>query len=421
MSHVDEGALHAYLDGALDEYPAADAAEIRAHLETCGHCAERLEEERRIRADAHDLLGLAAPDVAVPDFEELRAYVARTRAAPGGMSGRAFRLRWAASIALALGTGWLLRGGLPGVTDRGLPGSLERFEAEEATRVERPATEPSELAEGAAASPSTRATATAERVLEPDAIVATPEERGAGAAALLAEEAYEDAEAPAPPVEAPRPVDAASRLGQDPVSSPSEAARRASAEVAVPAAQLGRQIVEAPTEPVAVTEGLRVMDTNVVVAAPVSADDRPGGDTVASPARADEAGPEEESARSRAAAPVVSALERDAFAARRPVDEDEVPDPGEPSLVVPGYDVVSVTNLGQGTQYTGVHVIQRLPDGSMLEIFHLEPEAERSVVPAAAEGVNEVALRTESGWIVMRGAIPESELDAMLSALFPTG
>ena len=25
MSHVDEGALHAYLDGALDEYPPAEA------------------------------------------------------------------------------------------------------------------------------------------------------------------------------------------------------------------------------------------------------------------------------------------------------------------------------------------------------------------------------------------------------------
>ena len=144
-------------------------------------------------------------------------------------------------------------------------------------------------------------------------------------------------------------------------------------------------------------------------------------DTVASPARADEAAAEEERTRSRAAAPVVSALEQDAFAARRLVDEDEAPDPGEQSLVVPGHDVVSVTNLGQGTQYTGVHVIQRLPDGSMLEIFHLEPGAERSVVPAAAEGLKEVAVRTESGWIVMRGAIPEAELGAMLSALFPTG
>ncbi|MBM4185483.1 MAG: hypothetical protein FJ207_14905, partial [Gemmatimonadetes bacterium] len=112
MSHVDEGALHAYLDGALDEYPAAEARRIREHVETCAMCMERLAEERKVREDANAILGLAAPQVEVPTFEELRAYVVRTtKAERSTMSVRLYRMSWAASVVLALGTGWMLRGG----------------------------------------------------------------------------------------------------------------------------------------------------------------------------------------------------------------------------------------------------------------------------------------------------------------------
>ena len=61
MSHVDKGALHAYLDGALDEYPAADAERIREHLDRCAECADRLCSGRKVGRDAADLLGLRAP------------------------------------------------------------------------------------------------------------------------------------------------------------------------------------------------------------------------------------------------------------------------------------------------------------------------------------------------------------------------
>ncbi|MGB0543355.1 MAG: anti-sigma factor family protein, partial [Longimicrobiales bacterium] len=111
MSHVDEGALHAYLDGALDEYPATEARRIRDHLDACSACAERLEAERGLRSDAHAMLGLAAPAVDMPSFEELRAYVERTRPATSRTTVRVTRLSWAASVMLALGVGWILRGG----------------------------------------------------------------------------------------------------------------------------------------------------------------------------------------------------------------------------------------------------------------------------------------------------------------------
>ena len=51
MSHVREGDLHAYLDGALEEYPVHEAERIRSHLEECGECMARLEEERAERRE----------------------------------------------------------------------------------------------------------------------------------------------------------------------------------------------------------------------------------------------------------------------------------------------------------------------------------------------------------------------------------
>jgi len=111
MSHVDKGELHAYLDGALDEFPQAEAERIREHLDGCAECAGELEVERKVRADAEAMLALAVPEVDLPSLEELRAYVKRTRPARQSVSVRMYRMGWAASIALALGTGWMLRGG----------------------------------------------------------------------------------------------------------------------------------------------------------------------------------------------------------------------------------------------------------------------------------------------------------------------
>ena len=111
MSHVDEGALHAYLDGALDEYPPGEARRVREHVETCAVCAAKLAEERKIRDEAHAILGLAAPEVVAPTLEELRAYVRASRPARTTVSMQIYRMGWAASVVLALGTGWMLRGG----------------------------------------------------------------------------------------------------------------------------------------------------------------------------------------------------------------------------------------------------------------------------------------------------------------------
>ncbi len=97
MQHVDEGRLHAWLDGELPDEERA----VERHLEECEACRARADEERRIRAAASAILLGADPGeiamrrmVAVPTPRRPRRWVA---------------VGWAASVLLALGVGWMAR------------------------------------------------------------------------------------------------------------------------------------------------------------------------------------------------------------------------------------------------------------------------------------------------------------------------
>lgn len=120
MQHIDEGLLNAYLDDALDAYPPEDARWVQEHLESCGECELRLEEQRSIRAAAHTLLDGAAP--AGVEFASLEALRAEAHGAtpaeegdPAAAMSRArgpgvfVQLSWAASILVAVGAGWMAR------------------------------------------------------------------------------------------------------------------------------------------------------------------------------------------------------------------------------------------------------------------------------------------------------------------------
>ena len=70
MSHVDEGTLHAYLDGEL---PPAERTAVEAHLAECARCRANLIEERALRERASAVLGSARPsERPAPPLEQLR-------------------------------------------------------------------------------------------------------------------------------------------------------------------------------------------------------------------------------------------------------------------------------------------------------------------------------------------------------------
>lgn len=245
MQHVDEGTLHALLDGALRAHEPERADRVEAHLETCADCRARLEAAATLREEASGILDATDTTVARPDFEEVRARagatapdIDETRGTPGGgPAGTGLRrqyrwtrgLAWAATIVVALGTGYMARD-LVGPTGEPVSRTTDAIEADRsAAQAERgPSAEgPDERSEAerpAAEAPST----------EPDA----------------------DA---APAGQPPTDVEAPARdAGADRQDAPSEPARArtpvAEEEQAAPAEGGGRRLEAARQEPEAVPE-----------------------------------------------------------------------------------------------------------------------------------------------------------------------
>jgi len=169
MSHVDDGTLHAYLDGELSP---AEVQGVEAHLAQCPACRGRLDEERALITRAGELLALAAPpDRELPPF----------RAGDVKPSTRLWwkvrlPLAWAATIVLALGIGtYLGRGGEQALQPQKAPSDAqaagrraldapitsERARRESLNRVRSDASTPSEARP---AVPAQRALAKADRV-----------------------------------------------------------------------------------------------------------------------------------------------------------------------------------------------------------------------------------------------------------------
>lgn len=177
MWHVDEGTLHAYLDGALEAGGSPGPETVEAHVQACAECAARLEEAARLHERARAILRTGAPEeVPIPEFDQIRARTQRTRRAAPSRRRWVPPLAWAASVVLAVAAGWSVRGALLGPEVAALTSEL-----------------------GPAGEPSPAARVAAERAA---ATVADSGEAAAVVAAAPAGQAAAERE-PTPRVEAP--------------------------------------------------------------------------------------------------------------------------------------------------------------------------------------------------------------------------
>jgi hypothetical protein len=148
MSHVDEGELTAYADGAYT-LGEADAQRIELHLAECVNCRNRLAQAQALSGRAAEILSVAAPaSFSVPSFDEVRDAARPRRRMP------AIPLTWAASVLLAVGLGWFGRDAM--------------IQQQRITEVARPNVEP------AAEEARTAAPAATDQAAQPTAVATAP-------------------------------------------------------------------------------------------------------------------------------------------------------------------------------------------------------------------------------------------------------
>jgi hypothetical protein len=436
MSHVDKGALHAYLDSALDEYPASEARRVREHLESCAVCVGRLEEERRLRQDATAMLGLAAPEVEVPSFEELKAYVKAMRPRPTRASLRLYRMGWAASVVLALGAGWMVRGGQLTQRDAGRPG-VAGPDASAASRLvptaEREVGDFATSVDGVEGRAVSRQVDRQEVVIQADLVrdnlsktAAQPAEVVVGGVAelgvteldavergVVAQNRVVDDFADRDEIEARR--EEAVALEEAVVLADANVADRASVGERVNEAELRSVGVGAAVATLPLAQARERADTVSIDRAvqPLVAA-QPEQERVAAPARRRADGLERTTSRIEAGATVPAAP-----ADQRTFDEDPAEGAAKGPLLVPGLELIGYANVAEGTTPSGVHVVQTLEDGGILDVYHLPEGVAPSVLPPLGDGRNEVRAERDGGWVILRAALSTGALRELLARLGP--
>jgi anti-sigma factor RsiW len=212
MSHLDEGTLHALLDGELD---VTEAREVQSHLGTCVACGSRLQEVKQFLAEADRLVGAlempagaAAPPSPPPPrqpalsrrtlrepetWEETPVLLLPDNAEALARRRRWLRaVQWAAMIAVVVGGGRALldvvgqRGSLPparDITRAAPPGPPAVASPEETGRPEQPV-----------AQAPTRPARTSAQNRAPAAKTTQTEEQRVAAAEALVDSAREPAD-----------------------------------------------------------------------------------------------------------------------------------------------------------------------------------------------------------------------------------
>ena len=395
MSHIGRGDLHAYLDGALGDYPEEVAAGIREHLSACAECARLLEEERELRRNASEILA-QSPEVPVDltPFEELVGLAgqpAKPEDARASLSSRLRPLRLAATIVISLGAGWLARD---------LTRPAGRVESRVAAEVAPP------LLDG-----SLRVEGEAEAGREVDKMDVLLE------AVVPTDELFADTDE--------APMEVAGRMSQPLPSAPSEIPSSASVEESQPARR--QREVRSST-----FDEDQVADARFRRAEAADAERLKADEPLASPSSA--------LANVAQARGLVSGLEREYVGVQRSVDaqdaladdrSDAALDTSTP-LLIPGLSVRDVRFVRRaGEPGTTVTVIQEMAGGRVVELRFVTVAdgifANRDAISEAVyrdtnevsvdplpDGWNEVVRSVPGGIATLRGPLSENELSRLL-------
>jgi anti-sigma factor RsiW len=279
VQHLDDGRLHAYLDGHLRD-GTVGRDYVERHLAECASCRARLEEERRVRDRARAILGAAGPvKVAMPPFEAVLERAERQRTSRSGIRP-VVALAWAASLALALTVGWyarslVLTGGETATVATAEKGTEAAAEDLRATGIQAALPAGRQVAQGPPAPPASPREEPGQAPPAADTGAVTPisvpavEDRPAANVAVSEAKAERDTEpAPVRVAEAPAPNAAAERVMRRAAperAMPSVVPQPAAADLAQPA-----WLTVSPAEaeqrlggPVAMIAGLPSLGTSV--------------------------------------------------------------------------------------------------------------------------------------------------------------
>jgi anti-sigma factor RsiW len=382
MSHIDEGVLHAYLDGEAEaligpDGRPADREGIERHLAECAECRSHLADARQLRDRAASILGASGPAaVSPPPFEDVVAR-SRSRGRRVLQLNRLTALGWAAVVVLAVGVGWIAR-------------ETVGFRESQTVPAVGPETAPVDLAQAP------------ERPEPEPTIAAAPAEQEARGAAT-GEAGGERRDAPAVAKSEPQPPGRAERAITE------DATRLAEADEAAAAPPEARAIPQAAAPEME------------VAAVPADARVAQQHDSAERFADVD------------AAEDAVEALNRAREAAEwttagKQAAEDHL---GGPLLTVPDLPVVAV-RIGAVDGEPAARVLQRLPSGESLELLQVRAsegargavayrrdlEQADSAAPAGAMASVSQSMVVRRGYVITGWAgIPADSLRALLERI----
>lgn len=241
MQHLDEGMIHAWLDGQL---PPSEAAAVEAHVTECRPCADTVAEARGLIAASSRILTMldGAPKGVIPDASVEGSQESPVEVGAGGAARSARHRRWfrgpqlaaAAMLLVAVGTFAVVR-------QRGVSDSPQLLSTDAAAPA--PGGASSARADGSARPAPSLATAGAGRPSDAPAAPPAPavpnDERVVGAARALADSTMFRAEAPRPDTSARDRVFAVT--GRDTTRAALNEARESAARAAVAEAPPARR------------------------------------------------------------------------------------------------------------------------------------------------------------------------------------